>query len=1055
MQISKIIILNKSKGLSFKKVNKVLFDYAERVSDDLWEMRVAFTENIKESSVLVSLMCDLKKLLNRDVNVSFYCNKEMIYNLEEKYTSNKYKNDWEYIHYIKSLVGIAGLFHDIGKTNHFFQKKLRKETDAYGDPIRHEFLSCKIMEAIYFLYKDKWIDFIISDKVSLTDISKYLLNDSNKNKINVKDMPFYIKVVLYLILSHHKLPTKKNENFSIDSLDIFFEKINFSFGYKNKIEDDDIYSFYQLVTTKEFNQQLKKYGYSLIKSESAISSIVNDVELFHLFVSFSRMFLMMADHYVSSNKESYTKEAGDIVWANKNWNGTFNQTLLFHLVAVSKKTVEIAQKMEGILVELPFISNELLNKKSPSPFKWQDNVAGAISQYVNEHKGEQNLFFCCNMASTGKGKTIANAKIERAMLSGKLRYTLGVGLRTLVLQTGDSYIQDIHFNKKDVSICVGNRTNEELHKKDSDFYEEDLMHNQNIYEINSDKELLDNEVKFLEVLFKHQLKYKAFLYKPILVCTIDYMMRLTQCVKGGKYMLPFMRLLSSDLVIDEIDDYDIQDLTAILPLAYFIGMCGRNFTISSATITPDLAEAMNTAYQKGIIAYEKFFNKKVNRINVICDEYDCILSDNEKYHNLHTSFSAKRNVNLEKEIINRRGKIIPVSSLGDFVTVVHNAVLELHNDNHVIDSKTKKNVSIGCIRMANVNPCVLLTKALTLYNDEDYEIRVMCYHSRQILLLRHEQEVYLSKVLNRKKEVKGEYVNFKDSIMRDIIDNSKYKNIIFLLVATPIEEVGRDHDFDWCIIEPSSIHSIIQMAGRVLRHRHLKDNLNKKNIGILQYNYAHLTSKYEKVLGNKCFLFPGVEGNKHISLSSHDMNKVISDINIEERINSVPSIIKPDLSAYNSQKNSFNVFDSMNKAEHYEFQTLNDFCTWGADMVYDYIYSYVYLTGLPQTINHFRDTSNNRDIDVIAWIGDNHKDILLCQYNSDKQLTQVSFPLTFDISGYNEKKLWFVRNYKESLKKLNNGKSDSENSQFYGEATVIPSDKKHNLFYNDNFGFYR
>ena len=73
-------------------------------------------------------------------------------------------------------------------------------------------------------------------------------------------------------------------------------------------------------------------------------------------------------------------------------------------------------------------------------------------------------------------------------------------------------------------------------------------------------------------------------------------------------MLPFMRLLSSDLVIDEIDDYDIQDLTAILPLAYFVGMCGRNFTISSATITPDLAEAMNTAYQKGVIAYEKFFN---------------------------------------------------------------------------------------------------------------------------------------------------------------------------------------------------------------------------------------------------------------------------------------------------------------------------------------------------------------------------------------------------------------------------------------------------------------
>ena len=43
-------------------------------------------------------------------------------------------------------------------------------------------------------------------------------------------------------------------------------------------------------------------------------------------------------------------------------NGTFNQPLLFHLVAVSKKAVEIVQKSEGLLRELPSVSNNLLDK---------------------------------------------------------------------------------------------------------------------------------------------------------------------------------------------------------------------------------------------------------------------------------------------------------------------------------------------------------------------------------------------------------------------------------------------------------------------------------------------------------------------------------------------------------------------------------------------------------------------------------------------------------------------------------------------------------------------
>jgi CRISPR-associated endonuclease/helicase Cas3 len=65
-------------------------------------------------------------------------------------------------------------------------------------------------------------------------------------------------------------------------------------------------------------------------------------------------------------------------------------------------------------------------------------------------------------------------------------------------------------------------------------------------------------------------------------------------------------------------------------------------------------------------------------------------------------------------------------------------------------------------------------------------------------------------------------------------------------VATPVEEVGRDHDFDWAVIEPSSYRSIIQLAGRVRRHR--KEAISTPNIAIMQYNLKGLRVTIKPVI---------------------------------------------------------------------------------------------------------------------------------------------------------------------------------------------------------------
>lgn len=92
--------------------------------------------------------------------------------------------------------------------------------------------------------------------------------------------------------------------------------------------------------------------------------------------------------------------------------------------------------------------------------------------------------------------------------------------------------------------------------------------------------------------------------------TIDHLMGAVETKRGGKYILPSLRLMSSDLVIDEIDDFNREDLTAIARLIHLAGMYGRNVVISSATIPPDLAEGMYRSYLTGLSCRNAFFTDK-------------------------------------------------------------------------------------------------------------------------------------------------------------------------------------------------------------------------------------------------------------------------------------------------------------------------------------------------------------------------------------------------------------------------------------------------------------
>jgi len=124
------------------------------------------------------------------------------------------------------------------------------------------------------------------------------------------------------------------------------------------------------------------------------------------------------------------------------------------------------------------------------------------------------------------------------------------------------------------------------------------------------------------------------------------------------------------------------------------------------------------------------------------------------------------------------------------------------------------------------------------------------------------------------------------------LDKSDVKHHLFIVIGTPVTEVGRDHDYDWAIIEPSSMRSIIQLAGRIWRHRPDKV-ANRPNIGILSSNLAAIKQGETLGVGKVCFYRPGFESDK-FRLTTHKSSELITQLQLSN-INAIARITKPDV----------------------------------------------------------------------------------------------------------------------------------------------------------------
>ncbi|MDF1812260.1 MAG: type I-F CRISPR-associated helicase Cas3f [Verrucomicrobiales bacterium] len=1085
-----VILISQCKKKALQRTRMVLDAFAERIGDNTWQtiithegLEALHTELRKTASKSTAVACLWQRSRTRSQLLwivgkqhEFNATGQVPVNETGTETGQYMENErWKYLPLIKSLTSLAAIFHDWGKSNKFFQAKILKG-GIVGDPHRHEWLSVLFLRALYNAYPENedWLDQLKKGIFDEKKIRSSLKDEGSNSPFEAIDSNC-LKLLLWLILSHHRMPLCELDyrGEHSESLDDTLTQITVDWDYSNvndKSKDSDFdkcYSFSSdlLTNSPEWLVSVKKYAKELKTQlhlvEESISNGAYRSVLHH-----ARLCLMLGDYNYSSQPENQEWISNLKLLANTNLDKTPRQRLDNHLYHVAKSARRIPRHLPIIEQDLPGVECKRFLKPSPEKYDWQDKAVKKILAKIGTGEEGKKGFFCVNLASTGCGKTIANSKIMAAASVNEpcgMRLSVALGLRTLTLQTGDEFKVRLGLKRNELGTIIGSTAVQELHELNKS--EKDNFSTGS----ESRNDLFTGEIRFtgdfankcFDVILEKE-KQKMFLAAPITVCTIDHLMGATETTRGGRYILPSLRLLSSDLVIDEIDDFVGEDEIAIGRLIFQAGMLGKRVLLSSATIPPSMAEGYFQAYSQGWTLYQKSQNNCSMDIDCVwVDEFRAprfeSLQGFEQFQKRHNDFTNKRVLELDKLPPRRKGNVIPTpldypesDEEDTYFTAVLNECLAKHRDHHTIDTISDKSVSLGVVRVATIKTAVSLTQHL--YNTpipENWGIHIMTYHSRQLLLMRNKQEEYLDSILKRKENADGFLRN--DETIRHHLDTGspQQKNVCFIVIATPVEEVGRDHDFDWAVIEPSSFRSIIQMSGRVARHREITPE--KPNIGILEYNINAYRGKDQN--DEIYFRRPGYEVSA-FKLANHSILSIVDNEALGEKIDATPRI------RHNGERST------LIGIEHLAIESrLRSFDQRSPESLFGFVSGSWWLTGLPQTYCRFRRSAQSK---ILSLVYDPDSEKLFFSERLRGKFARLENGIPADQNGplgitqtdfecqYPER-TWLSRDYLIALKKLSEetGGGVMKLSEIYGEITVAHfDDKPRALNYNDQLGLY-
>lgn len=822
------------------------------------------------------------------------------------------ENDWHTLTDIHLLATLAALFHDFGKACKAFQDKLEgknKERNRY----RHEWISLRLLQAFVGDDDDAgWLRRLQqAETIDEDSWLKTLQRDGldKSEPLPLSQLPPIAETVGWLIISHHRLPVlpsmkdgeqirigRKSNNYNANSIPALPDGIEPAWNEIDAPDEPAVIKPYW-----QFLHGLPSRSHAWCKRAARVArqslerqSTLSGVDLHnHYALHIARLCLMLADHYYSSLSEQAPNHAtiGDPeypLFANTTRDRYLAQRLDDHLLGVTREVGKIAHRLPDTLAALPRIARHkgFRRRSKQARFRWQDK-AFDLSAALRE-RSQQRGFFGVNMASTGCGKTLANGRICYALADPEhgTRFTVALGLRTLTLQTGSAYRRDLSLSSDDLAVRVGGQASRLLYEQRESEEESQLESRGK----SSAEPLFDTDsyVHFDGQIDEHPLlsrvvaspHARSLITAPILVCTIDHLMPATESLRGGGQIAPMLRLMGADLILDEPDDFGQHDMPALCRLVYWTGLLGSRVILSSATLPPAMVEGLFRAYRAGRAEYQKNRGEPGQPLNICCawfDEngcqhHDC--DDSAGFRAHHGAFSKRRAAALVKAMPRRRARIAePQFSLNkrdelppQFAEQLLGHAQQLHAHHNDTDPQTGHRVSFGLIRMANIGPLFDVAQALyALDAPPDVRIHLCVYHAAFPLLLRSAIENRLDAALDRHEPD----AVFKLADIRNHLDSATEPNQIFIVLGSPVTEVGRDHDYDWAVVEPSSMRSIIQLAGRVRRHRVAE--AEHDNIILLKKNWRALDNTR-----GPAFRRPGFEGGDY-ELTSHALSDLLTE----------------------------------------------------------------------------------------------------------------------------------------------------------------------------------
>src|SRR5699024_369349 len=136
---------------------------------------------------------------------------------EQDLLNNDAEQNWKYLPLITAFTGLAALLHDWGKATKLFQDKLdpQSKQSFKGDPLRHEWISSLLLMALIQSGKEpkqdsSWLQPLLEQRIDETQLVAVIPQLSQAHRPFNK-LPDAAAILLWLVLSHHRLPKPDNK----------------------------------------------------------------------------------------------------------------------------------------------------------------------------------------------------------------------------------------------------------------------------------------------------------------------------------------------------------------------------------------------------------------------------------------------------------------------------------------------------------------------------------------------------------------------------------------------------------------------------------------------------------------------------------------------------------------------------------------------------------------------------------------------------------------------------------------------------------------------------